>query len=110
MTPELKMQLRIAILESLGWHVMRPVINGCILARKDQKDGWSVPSDPTNCLNAMHDAEKHLQSEHLANYFDYLCHRVIDGSLLPAGCVWHATAAQRAEAFCRTLKIGPFAE
>ena len=117
MTPELKMQLRIAILESLGWHIMRPVINRCILARKSQKDGWSGPPDPTNCLNAMHDAENGLTDAQHRLFRDELWRQIDPEAGTETGTeqaqerlYQSRTADQRAEAYCRALKIGPFAE
>ena len=54
--------------------------------------------DYLNDLNAMHEAEKVLILDcEWANYLDHLLVIVAEGSLV------HATAAQRAEAFLRTI-------
>lgn len=67
--------------------------------------------DYLNDLNAMHEAEKVLGDERMFNYLDALLD-VLRLNLDPGGwyididSVWkmtHATAAQRAEAFLRTI-------
>jgi hypothetical protein len=66
-----------------AWH--HPVIAGCKLS----------PPDYLKDLNAMHEAEKVMAPEQCKQYERWLgesCNRV-----------WHATAAQRAEAFLRTI-------
>lgn len=53
-------------------------------------------------LNAMHEAEKVLDQMQARIYADHLAESEQDGTW--AGChIWHNTAAQRAEAFLRTL-------
>lgn len=93
---------RIAIAEACGWHF-----------NNDPKIGmWVRPSghfeinlpDYLNDLNAMHEAEKVLEIPQIKTYGailremtrggDYVSH--LDRS-------WHATAAQRAEAFLKTI-------
>ena len=81
MKPE---EQRIAIAEACGWE-------------------WSgednLPNYPSD-LNAMHEAEKILNTNQAADYCELL-------RPIICGC-WrlvHATAAQRAEAFLRTLKL-----
>ena len=108
MKPE---QQRIAIAEACGItdchrviELWRPAPNNVRLEGIMGGNKVTVP-DYLNDLNAMYEAEKVLRADQLADYFDRLCHQVIDGSLAPAGCVWHATAAQRAEAFLRTLSL-----
>jgi len=86
MTPE---QQRVAIAEACGWTV------------------WScgVP-DYLNDLNAMHDAEKVLGEKRIRSYAFTLA-QVLDTSptvdLDDQFLNIHATAAQRAEAFLRTI-------
>jgi len=56
--------------------------------------------DYLNDLNAMHEAEKVLTDKQWEEYGDYL-----EKMINPVkGCL-HATAAQRAEAFLRTLNL-----
>jgi len=58
--------------------------------------------DPVNDLNAMHEAEKVFRTRHTTDFIEMrnwlfeICGRNADFA-------WHATAAQRAEAFLRTL-------
>lgn len=64
-----------------------------------QPDIGALP-DYLNDLNAMHGAEKVLTSESLwPKYLGYLSEGV------GCGYLTHATAAQRAEAFLKTLKL-----
>ncbi len=61
------------------------------------------PFDPLNDLNAMHEAEKVLTHDQLQQYVDQLNRLRQDGwgnKHIDAYC---CTAAQRAEAFLRTL-------
>ena len=51
------------------------------------------------CLNAMHEAEKTLGQALYCRYIDKLCDQAIKGN----NCMYFATAAQRAEAFLRTI-------
>lgn len=53
----------------------------------------------TECLNAMHEAEKVLSPEQWLSYWSFLGVKLQDLSIL------HATARQRAEAFLRTLSL-----
>ena len=93
MTPE---QQRIAIAEACGW-VESPY-------GKWSNDGLILrdplnPPDYLNDLNAMHDAEKILSPTSEIEWHNQLQN--------VCGCSWRvmirATAAQRAEAFLRTL-------
>lgn len=62
----------------------------------------SIPDYP-NDLNAMHDAESVLKEPQRTLYLNYL---ISNGGPSFADCEWaqvHATAAQRAEAFLRTM-------
>ena len=55
--------------------------------------------DYLNDLNAMHEAEKTLGQALYCRYIDKLCDQAIKGN----NCMYFATAAQRAEAFLRTI-------
>jgi hypothetical protein len=91
---------RIAIAEACGW----TVINDTLCHVTPDKDGlpqiaWIARlPDYLNDLNAMHKAETVLILDcEWATYLDRLSVIVAEGSLV------HATAAQRAEAFLRTV-------
>ena len=96
-----KEQQRIAIAEACGW----TQIESCTCC-----DGVSRGYQPTpgahkkhlpdylNDLNAMHEAEKVLTKEQAEKYVTILCLQV-----QPTPQLYHATAAQRAEAFLRTI-------
>ncbi len=97
---------RIAIAEACGWHVsydpphyqgMHPVLH--------QADDTPVQlPDYLNDLNAMHEAEKALDQMQARTYADHLADSEQDGTW--AGChMWSQTAAQRAEAFLKTLNL-----
>jgi hypothetical protein len=102
MTPELQ---RIKIAEACGWtDFSRAKHEGAIqYGRKPLScyDSWEVP-DYLNDLNAMHEAEKSLQLKHQMLYHGMIGR--VTGNRCPAlfGQI-HATAAQRAEAFLRTI-------
>ncbi len=100
MTPEAQ---RIAIAEACGWTNVAPRIVKNVKHQGDDitvgiwsDNGW-IP-DYLNDLNAMHEAEKVLTYEQLEVYCNIL-HKPNHG------VYWaiHATAAQRAEAFLRTI-------
>ena len=79
------------VCDNAWWH---PTIAGCTFS----------PPDYLNDLNAMHEAEKVLTSEQNNEYIATL--QTVCGSSVPlaiAGSYVHATAAQRAEAFLRTI-------
>ena len=84
MNPE---QQRIAIAEACGWKI----------GYRDP-EAWHPLPDFLHDLNAMHEAEKVLTNEQLEVYCNIL-HKPNHG------VYWaiHATAAQRAEAFLRTI-------
>lgn len=111
MTPE---KQRIAIAEACGWEW-----HGDALWPKQSEDFyWKIQGkccyqttpDYLSDLNAMHEAENHLRNNqfHYVNYPDALFEVV-------TGCKWsgdlgyftfcfvNATAAQRAEAFLKTI-------
>jgi hypothetical protein len=93
-TPEAQ---RIAIAGACGW-------------RKDKRGlGWlnpsgeySEPPDYLNDLNAMHEAEKRMPASCWTRYCQHLA-RLGKGSVRFVSV--HSTAAQRAEAFLRTLNL-----
>lgn len=66
---------------------------GCELIKRKQTD---QDFDPLNDLNVMHESEKVLTGEQAWEYVQLLA---VDGQ------GWCATAAQRAEAFLKTLKL-----
>lgn len=80
---------------------LRPVDND---PGHDPWHGQLVIPDYLNDLNAMHEAEKTLgtRSATYANVLEEVCRRD-RGDLVSDGQKWHATAAQRAEAFLRTF-------
>lgn len=98
---------RIAIAEACGWtNVHGGEADGGLYLRGYEPDyrgglAKAVPLYLTD-LNAMHEAEKvlntpvHMQ-KHAWNNYKALLEKTTDGSS------FHATAAQRAEAFLRTL-------
>lgn len=100
MKPE---QQRIAIAEACGW-VESPY-------GKWSNDGLILrdplnPPDYLNDLNAMHEAVKSLPQNLKPRYFTCLC-AVVSGAISLNGYseATEATAAQRAEAFLRTLDL-----
>ena len=97
MIPEAQ-RIRIAIAQACGWkHV-----SGERWVRKEEDHvfGYSPPHYSSD-LNAMHEAEKVLKGDRQkGDYVDWL-HRITKASRVFA--ITHATAAQRAEAFLRTL-------
>jgi hypothetical protein len=116
MTPE---QQRIAIAEACGWtDIRRPCDSNYHDLPTDTlrilygqvcgiPPGWvhsqnSRPlPDYLNDLNAMHEAEKMLDGSQIDQYKHRLCVLVTDKERISQS----ATAAQRAEAFLRTLNL-----
>ena len=103
MTPE---EQRVAIAEACGWTETEAWLDGrrCF-ERADSNAGWDFDSLPDylNDLNAMHEAEKVLIGDEPENselWCDFQTNLVI---ACPAYLSYHATAAQRAEAFLRTI-------
>lgn len=116
---------RIAIAEACGWKIKSSVIkDGWCLHKLDGTLWTSFWDSPTvnglweQCidsipnylsdLNAMHEAEKVLTLEQQGAYTKHLketCKRsgVWAAESLILNWFWHATAAQRAEAFLRTI-------
>ena len=99
-----KQEQRIAIAKSLGWTKIG--IDGGEawgmepepITEQDENGTW-VP-DYLNDLNAMHEAEKFLSDSDKSAYWHQLNEQV-QGTLNIA----FATAAQRAEAFLKTLNL-----
>ena len=117
MTPE---QQRITIAEACGWKkTTQDVIGftGDVYAERGwlsplgiyQRASLNVPPDYLNDLNAMHEAEKSLNSSQQQQYLDQLDEHGVPlmgvGEINNTSEFWlvHATAAQRAEAFLRTI-------
>jgi len=95
-----KEQINIAIAEACGWKYV-----GNETHAPDGSFWWSKePEFPDYCndLNAMHEAEKILSDE---SHADYACELV---KTIRRNGEWFesvsATAAQRAEAFLKTIK------
>jgi hypothetical protein len=100
-------QQRIAIAEACGWLVNEDGVNGISPINVEQGltnpiiCSWIIP-DYLNDLNAMHEAEKSLDQMQARVYSDFLGQSEQDGTW--AGChCFHQTAAQRAEAFLKTI-------
>ena len=95
-------EINIAIAEHLGWHVSYdpPHYQG-LHPKLHQADDTPVElPDFCNDLNAMHDAEKVLVREQRFAYWHEL-NNIVMGTVHVA----FATAAQRAEAFLKTLNL-----
>jgi len=101
-------QQRIAIAQACGWTGFNPDnIPDCLQYTARRADGkWGLIPDYLNDLNAMHEAVKSLPQNLKPRYFAYLC-TVASGAISLNGYseATEATAAQRAEAFLRTLNL-----
>ena len=82
-----------AVFETFWWH---PSFGEPNTADIISQNGRINPPDYLNDLNAIHEAEKLIMDESSIIYVDYLSR---------ISCLWHATAAQRAEAFLKTLNL-----
>ena len=105
MKPE---QQRIAIAEACGWK-WHSRMKGSIKVWDNGLDyvfSDSELPDYLNDLNAMHEAVKSLPQNLKPRYFAHLC-TVVSGAVALHGYseATEATAAQRAEAFLRTLNL-----
>ena len=103
MTPEAQ---RIAIARSLGWEHL-PKDDETIQYVAQMPDGtWDLIPDYPNDLNAMHEAAITLPIRQ--EYWWELCD-VVGADTYDAACepwkVFDATAAQRAEAYLKTLNL-----
>ncbi len=102
-------QQRLAIAKACGWHKrLESWRNPC-----GQPGFVSIP-DYLNDLNAMHEAEKTLDANQRLDYACYLTEPVRDQvyEVMPRDIHYsvcfpaiNSTAAQRAEAFLRTLNL-----
>lgn len=90
---------RIAIAEACGWKVRRNEIGRMIVMREVAPNEWHI-IDPLNDLNAMHEAEKMITD--WWSYSDWL-QKIADTGASYDRDLIQATAAQRAEAFLRTI-------
>lgn len=110
MSPE---EQRIAIAESVGWKHQKgeePVYGGSFQAAgwfspkgKFHKSDWTFKSvfglpDFVGDLNAMHSVEATLTADRARDYHNQLGRMAAGGAW-----IWFATAAQRAEAYLRTI-------
>jgi hypothetical protein len=91
-----------AIHKTMGWHQLTPnqIFAGVNLGAAFKKgDIIEIgPPDYTNDLNAMHEAESHLD--------DFDLWMIYEGHLRKNGSEFvNATAAQRAKAFLKTLDL-----
>lgn len=114
MSPEAQ---RIAIAEACGWRREKYIDTfegGSGRVRWKRPDGrwagsWDEHADDyhlpayLNDLNAMHEAEKMLTTEQWGDYADWLRKIASGMSGMIEKRQIHATAAQRAEAFLRTV-------
>jgi len=115
MKPE---QQRIAIAEACGWENLSSELG--VEFRISERGGFIYVKDPLNDLNAMHEAEKVLTEPQQSIFADRLnmLHNIADLTypdsntrgyrkelFAEAFHLIHATAAQRAEAFLRTLNL-----
>ena len=113
----------IAIAEYCGWKEIGKSgvyqntikgINGCvpggevhgkrIQMKLPGANSFLVPNY-VNDLNAMHEAEKRLSASQLSAYVGELANAIINGEnkTTLGNQMWHATAAQRSEAFLKTI-------
>ena len=90
---------QIAIAEACGW---KP--NPFEIDMRGQVFPQSPP-DYLRDLNAMHEAEKRLSASQLSAYVGELANAIINGEnkTTLGNQMWHATAAQRSEAFLKTI-------
>jgi hypothetical protein len=103
-------EIRIAIAEACGWRDVTPNplftpphcgFNDSQGKTESTNCGskWGIPNY-LNDLNAMHEAENMLTKEQQELYYKHL-----NFNHNRRGPIWHCTAAQRAEAFLRTLNL-----
>ena len=108
------LQQRIAIAEACGWtrihNPMPSIDNPHGIFPQGNKSVYVPIPNYLNDLNAMHEAEKVLEDTQLLIYRIKLSNIVYKYDLFKpyikargSGAVIHATAAQRAEAFLRTI-------
>ena len=74
--------------------------------QKGKKTYQRFCPDYCNDLNAMHEAEKHLTTNEYMRYWDYLynlCDRTVSSRVEDDFKLLHLTAAEKAEAFLKTI-------
>jgi hypothetical protein len=103
-----KEQINIAIAEACGWTGFNPDnIPDCLQYTARSPSGkWGLIPDYLNDLNAMHEAENHLPSDKKEDYWYQLyenCRRSVFSRVEDNYKMLHAAAAQRAEAFLKTI-------
>ena len=108
MNPE---KQRIAIAEACGW-VIEKVWDGSLIGKpKNEQGPMDDLPDYLHDLNAMHQAEKILTFEQQTDYMyilattDTLSIPPTQFTLNEGWYLTHATSAQRAEAFLKTLNL-----
>ena len=89
---------RIAIAEACGWTEISDWKAAGINGQHPTEPWTDVIPDYPQDLNAMHEAEKVLTREQEKEYAYQL-----EAACCPLEYGWHATAAQRAEAFLKTI-------
>lgn len=93
-------QINIAIAEACGWTDIHDDPTWGWLGRPPKSAGSGWPILPyCECLNAMHDAEKVLNTDELFEKYYLALYDTTQSTRWPV-C---ATARQRAEAFLRTI-------
>jgi len=95
-------QQRITIAKACGWLQSRTCHwGGWWYLKKGKRAYQQTPPDYLNDLNAMHEAERTMGDPQLwGEYQSYL-----SDAMRNIGWIYHATAAQRAEAFLKTLNL-----
>ncbi len=114
---------RVAIAEWMGWQRIKDFSQGLMMPPGTSVCGYPPSGaligkpielpDYTRDLNAMHEAERKLSATECPVYNETLCHICIPiRALFPPfpeprcdSYLFHATAAQRAEALLRTLNL-----
>lgn len=98
MSPE---KQQIAIAEACGWEVLLDTSGKYRMGRKQGINGgdWAPLPDYLNDLNVMHEVEKILTRRQQFEYSDLI--RTLNPEKVDFN--WHCPAAQRAEAFLKTI-------
>lgn len=98
-------EIRHAIAKMMGWEWS---LEGHWKNKKWPGHKYHEPPDYLNDLNAMHEAEKVLTRDQWETYLQRIWS--VCSSTSEDFVIAHATAKQRAEAFCRTLYPERFKE
>lgn len=94
-------EMRIAIAEKCGWYgINKDCLDDCVCFNSQKVMYEGVPNYPKD-LNAMHEAEKVMSKDQFEQYRETLSDMLGDECRIGLG--FHATALQRAEAFCRVV-------